>query len=305
MALYEIPPDLLRDLLHSVEGEISSASPFRFLLVDAPEPDPESYMAYLEEKDLLDSPPEQDGLLALQPSFRRSLDVLARPIRRILIAESKDGEGKRAVYSSDGNYVVFAMFDQENCLVSDPVELETFRDSLVEAIGPPKKSKAEPKPYQFHPAVLMFLGAIQGPWNVENGSGLNKALKWPVARSDVEERLTELIEDANGADQLVDALIGDKVLSTNDDQLDIHPNFKPWHQAITTADFLEIQRVEIPNGDLRQTLSPVQAFFVGNQGKRCLIWPVGDDSGEVLLLQPSGEDLNGLAGYLVGWLDEL
>ena len=296
MAQYEIPPDVLRDLLLSIDGEIKGTSPFYFLLVDAEEPSLEGHMPFLDQNGLLDSPPEQDdGLLAIKPSFRRSLDVLARPIRRVLISEVKDGKGSRSVYSSDGTDVVIAMFDKENCLVSDPLDLEAFRDALVDAIGAPKKKKSAAKPYRIHPATLTFLGAIQGPWKSDSGDGFNKRLKWPVARSAAETRLAELVDDAAGAEQLIDNLVADNILSADDDRLNIHPDFKDWYDAIITADMLEIQRA----------LPPVRAIFLGTQGNKCLIWPIGDQSEEMLLSRPSGEDLKVVAGYLAGWLDSV
>ena len=147
MALYEIPPDVLRDLILNIDGKISAASPFAFLVVNAPEASLEAHRPFLEKRGLLDSPPEQEGLLALQPMLRRTLDVLARPIRRVVVSEVSNGKATRAVYVSDGIDVVIAMFDRENCLISDPLDLEAFRDALVKAIGPPKKHKSWPTPY--------------------------------------------------------------------------------------------------------------------------------------------------------------
>jgi len=198
-----------------------------------------------------------------------------------------------------------AMFDKENCLVSDPLDLEAFRDALVDAIGAPKKKKSAAKPYRIHPATLTFLGAIQGPWNSDNGNELNQKLNWPVARSDAEARLAELIDDAAGAEQLIDSLVADKILSADEDRLDIHPEFKDWYDAIITGDVLEIQRLEFPDSDLQWALPPVRAIFLGTQGNRCLIWPIGNQSDEMLLSRPSGEDLKRIAGYLVGWLDSV
>ena len=306
MAQYEIPPDVLRDLILSIDGEIKGTSPFYFLLVDSEEPSLESHKPFLEQQGLLDSPPEQDGgLLALKPSFRRSLDVLARPIRRVLITEAKDGKGSRSVYSSDGTDVVIAMFDKENCLVSDPLDLEAFRDALVDAIGAPKKKKSAAKPYRIHPATLTFLGAIQGPWNNDNGDEFNKKLKWPVARTEAEVRLAELVDDAAGAEQLIESLVADRILSADDDRLDIHPDFKDWYDIIISADVLEIQRLEFPDSDLQRALPPVRVIFLGTQGSRCLIWPIGNRTNELLLSRPSGEDLKGIVGYVIGWLDSV
>ena len=305
MALHEFPPDVLRDLLLSTDGEISSASPFRFLVTNASKPDLQAHMEFLESKSLLDSPSEEDGLVVLQPPLRRALDVAASPIRRILVAEAKAGEGKRSVYVTDGSHVVITMFDRETCFLSDPADLESFRDSLVEAIGVPQQKQKRGKTYQLHPTALTFLGAIQGPWNVDNGSGLGKTLKWPVSRKKAEERLTELLEDEDQANALIDALLADSVLGASNGKLEIHPEFEYLHAAMNSADLLEIQRLEIPGGELEKTLAPVQGLFFGTAGQRCLVWPVGDDSDEVLLFQPDGDELKRLTGYLVGWLDSV
>ena len=132
---------------------------------------------------------------------------------------------------------------------------------------------------------------------------MNKPLKWPVSRSDGEARLAELLNDSESAEQLIDNLVEDNVLVAEDDRIDIHPNFRSWHQAISSADFLEIQRLEYPESDLERAQLPIRAYFLGKQNERSLVWPVGGDSEEVLLSRPTAEELRGFAGYLVGWLD--
>ncbi len=303
MARYEIPPEVLRDLIFNIDGEISAACPFAFLLVNESKTTLDSHIPILEQKGLLDSPPEQDGLLAIRPSLRRTLDVLARPIRRVVVSEVRDEHATRAVYVSDGIDTVIAMFDRENCVISDPLDLEAFRDALVAAVGPPKKRKTWPTPYQIHPAVLAFIGAIVGPWNNDNLASFNKPLQWPVSRSDGEARLTELLNDADSAGQLIDSMVEDKILAIEGDRLDIHPNFRTWHEAISSADVLEIQRLEYPESDLERVQVPIRGYFLGSKNERCLIWPMDGDSEEVLLSRPTEDELRGLVGYLVGWLD--
>jgi len=106
MALHEIPAETLRDLLLNIDGEISPACPYTFLLGETQEASLDPHRAWLKAHGLLDTPPEQDGRLALLPSLRRSLDIVARPIRRILVGEVSPQGTRRAVHVSDGAEVV-------------------------------------------------------------------------------------------------------------------------------------------------------------------------------------------------------
>jgi hypothetical protein len=311
MALHEIPAETLRDLLLNIDGEISPACPYAFLLGDTQVAPLDPHRAWLKEHGLLDSPPEQDGRLALLPSLRRSLDIVARPIRRILVAEVSPRGARRAVHVSDGAEVVVAMFDQQGCQLSDPVDLEKFRGGLVKAIGP-AKGKSAPKPVQLNPVALRLLGAM-APF-VRGGSGDGSAgssnsdesptpASWPLPRVDCVTRLSALVTDAEQGEQILESLIADRILAADDGTVDIHPAFRPWHEGLSSGHFLEIQRLEFPLSQLQDVQPPIRAYFCGPPGQRCLIWPTEDGSDEVLLSRPAAKDLKSLVGYLVGYID--
>jgi hypothetical protein len=311
MALHEIPAETLRDLLLNIDGEISPACPYAFLLGETQEASLDPHRAWLKEHGLLDTPPEQDGRLALLPSLRRSLDIVARPIRRILVGEVSPQGTRRAVHVSDGAEVVVAMFDQQECLLSDPVDLQAFRAGLVKAIGP-AKGKSAPKPVQLDPAALRLLGAMAAFVPGESGdasAGTSNSeeaptpASWPLPRADCVTRLTALVEDAAQGEEILESLIADRILAAEDGTVDVHPAFRPWHEVLSSGHFLEIQRVEFPQSQLQDVQPPIQAYFCGPAGERCLIWPTEDESGEVLLARPTAKDLKSLVGYLVGYLD--
>lgn len=305
MSLHELPADLLRDLLLNVEGEISAACPFAFLLDDESAGELQPHLAWLEEHELLDSPAEQGGRVAIAPALRHALDILVRPVRRILVSELDQQGMRRSVHVSDGAEAVIAMFDSQHCLVSDPLDLESFCTALVEAIGPPKVDPTSP-PLQLPTATLGFLGAVTGPWG-ETGEAVDApgrpALAWPIERADGEERLTALIEDAEMGGEILEALIADHILQASNGKLDIHPDFVDWDRALSAGDLLEIQRLEIPDSDLTQAQPPVRAYFAGKPGERCLLWPAEDEPGQVILTQPTTEELRSVVGYLVGYID--
>jgi hypothetical protein len=308
MALHEIPAEILRDVLLNIDGEISAACPYAFLLTESGEASLEPHRKWLEEQGLLDTAADQDGRLALIPSLRRALDIVARPIRRILVGEVTPQATRRAVYVSDGAEVVVAMFDQERCLLSDPADLKEFRSALVTAIGP-AKGKSVPTPLVLPPAVLRLLGAVSGSGSIgsDDGAGLAAAKPalagWPMSRSDLEARLGSLLEDKGAGAEAVKGLIADQILAATDGMVDLHPSFRPWHEAITSGHALEIQRLEYPQGGLQDAQPPVRAYFWGPVGERCLMWPAGDETGEILLSRPTARDLKTVVGYLVGYAE--
>lgn len=312
MPIHQIPAAVLRALLLNVDGEISSASPYAFLLDAGEEGQIEPHLEWLKENDLLDSPPEQDGKVAIRPSVRLALDILARPVRRILISELSHRGISRAMYVSDGAQVVVAMFDDENAIVSDPLDLETFRDSVVESIGTLKEGADGPDPVQLPPSVLGFLGAVVGPWWAEGDASADGAdqeapeypeLSWPIERKEARSRLADLTGEAEFAGEILDSLVDDRILKSSDGRLHVHPDFEPWHRALSSGDFLEIRRLEFPDSDLFRTQAPVRAYFAGPQGGRILLWPAESPSGEVLLSRPSVEELRRIVGYLIGYVE--
>jgi hypothetical protein len=309
MAIYAIPPDTLRDLLINIEGEIYAASPFAFLLAEGTTGDLEPHLPWLKEHGLLATPARREGRVVLSPGLRRSLDIVAHPIRRIVISEVLPAGRARSVHVSNGAEVVVAAFDEENCILSDPVGLEAFRDGLASAVEGSLARGKRAKPYQFPPEVLALLGAASGPWSPSEKlaatvEGLNSALEWPMARQAAQARLAMLLDDADSAAQALDSLVEDNILSATNGKLDIHPGFRVYHRAIASGDFFEIRREEIPGGDLTRIRAPVNGMFVGAAGQRVLIWPAGEGSKEVVLAVPTAEDLKSLIGYLVGWLDD-
>lgn len=312
MVIHHIPAEILSALLLNIEGEISAACPYAFLLDGDVDTELEPHLQWLAQQDLLESPAEEDGRVAVAPSLRRVLDILARPVRRILISELGDGGMRRAMHVSDGAQVVVAMFDDENCIVSDPLELETFRDAVVDSIAPLKEGADVPDPVQLPPSVLGFLGAVAGPWWAEEDAGADGAgpeapeypqLSWPIDRPEAESRLANLTGDAEFAGELLDGLVDDKILKSYGGKLRIHPDFEPWHKALSSGEFLEIQRLEFPESDLTRTQPPVRAYFAGSRGERILFWPSGTPPGEVLLTRPSADELESIVGYLVGYLE--
>ncbi len=308
MAVREFPVEVLRDLLINIDGDISAASPFAFLITGDLEGSLDPHIPWLEEHGLLDTPSEQHGRLALLPSLRRSLDIAARPIRRIVVSQIGPEDRKRSVHVSDGAEVVVAAFDEKSCILSDPLEMEAFRDTLVEVIGPASESDESPAPLQLHPAVLAFLGAVAGPWVpaddlVSDVEDLDSALEWPVERTDAEARLATLLGGPDAATEVLDSLVEDQILETADGKFDIHPAFQVWHRAIRSGVYLEIRRQEFPQGDLAQLQAPVHGLFLGSPGGRCMLWPAGNGSEEILLSHPTAEELKSVVGYLVGWID--
>lgn len=311
MPVHRIPAAVLRALLLNIEGEISAASPYAFLLDGDEDGQVEPHLEWLERHELLDSPPEQAGRVAIAPSLRLALDIVARPVRRILVSELGDSGIRRAMHVSDGAQVVVAMFTDETCLVSDPLDLEAFRDALVDTIGAPKNAASALDPVQLKPAVLGLLGAIGGPWWGEGAAGANGSveapdyphLDWPVERKEAERRLAGLAGDPEFATEILDGLIADHILTPSDGELDIHPEFRPWQEALSAGEFLEIRRLEFPDSDLARTQPPVRGYFAGPQGGRILFWPAESAEGEVLLSRPSVEELRSVVGYLVGYVD--
>lgn len=307
MSLYEIPAEVFRALLINVDGKISLASPFAFLLNGEFPTSLEPHTDWLEENGCLASDAHEGLPLALVPTLRTALDIVARPIRTITINEVTPKQMRRAVYASDGYEVTTAMFDETSCFVSDPVSLEAFHGDLVEAIGSAADSRLEGPPFQIHPAVLQMLGLAAGPFGPEDkvpSKSKPARFGFPVARSMFEERLTDQLEDSEAAGEFVDALLADEILIMKKTKVDIHPKFAPWFQAISSGDFLEIQRLEFPDEQVQGALPPVQGLFLGRGENRCVMWPVEPPSDEVILAKPTPDELSEILGYLVGYIPD-
>lgn len=309
MSVHEIPADIFRDLLLNIDGEISSASPFAFLLTEEVEGKLDPHLKWLKQNKLLQSPAKQNGRLALQDPLRRSLDILARPVRRILISEIDADGPRRSVHVSDGAQVVVAMFNQTHCIVSDPLDLEAFRDGVLEALGPPPKSKVAPNPYRLHPVGLAFLGSLAAEWVDRSGTEDDQqrqpfaSLDWPIPRSVGEQRLAALLDDPEAGVAALDSLVESQILQEKKGELSIHPTFRPWHEAVTSSTFMEIQRLEYPNSSLAEIQPLVRAYFAGPKGARCLIWPIDGESGEVVLSRPTADEMKSFVNYLVGYAE--
>lgn len=309
MSLHEIPAEIFRDLLLNVEGEISAASPFAFLLTEQVEAELEPHVNWLKRHKLLQSPARQNGRLRLQDPLRRSLDILARPVRRILISEIDADGPRRSVHVSDGAEVVVAMFNESDCIVSDPLDLKTFRDGVLKELGPPSKSKKAPDPLRLHPVGFAFLGGLVGAWTYPPNPGEKPPpepfpeLEWPLERSLAEQRLGALLDDPQAGVDALDGLVGAHILQEKKGQLSVHPSFKPWHESLTSSTFMEIQRLEYPKSSLAEIQPLVRAYFAGPKGARCLIWPVDGELGDVVLSRPTAEELQSVTNYLVGYVD--
>lgn len=307
MTIHAIPAEIFAALLMNIEGSIHPASPFRFLLEEGEGHDLQPHVEWLESQGYLDSEAAQEGEVALLAELYRSLEIAARPIRRVTVSEVNPAETRRAVYVSDGVDVVVAMFDQQNCIVSDPADLESFHTGMVEAVG--IRADGSREPLQLHPAALTLFGALVGPTGEGDEGSLAGAqgpgqVDWPLERTAVQARLAELLEEEQLAENLVEALLGDEILAADDGRIDIHQDFRPWHQALSSGHILEVQRVEFPQGQLDGAGLPIQAYFFGPSGERVLMWPAADDSGEILLTTPTDEELRGVMGYLVGFAEQ-
>lgn len=309
MSLYEIPAEIFRDLLLNVEVEISSASPFAFLLTEQVDGKLDPHLKWLAKSKLLKSPAEQDGRVAILDSLRSSLDIISRPVRRIIISEITEDGPRRSVHVSDGYQVVVAMFNEKDCIVSDPVDLEEFREAVLKDLRPPAKSKATPIPRRLHPVQLDFLGGLAAAWidrsEAEAADQVESypALDWPIERTVGEQRLGALLDDLDDGAAALDSLVEAQLLQEENGKLSIHPGFKLLNDAITSSDFMEIQRLEYPNSSLGEIQPLVRAYFTGPKGARCLIWPVDGKTGEVVLSQPTADELQKFVNYLVGYLD--
>lgn len=307
MAVYEIPTDTFRNLLINIDGEISPASPFAPLLTDEVSGDLEPLLPWLEEHDLLDSPAKQNGKVALLPSLRRSLDVVARPIRGIIVSEIGLESSQRAAYVTDGIDVSIAMLDPNNCRISDPVDLEAFRDDVLIGIGSGGKQSKKNPGYRLHPIVLTILGSLQGPWgddgNEDAPEPIFQALTWPISRLECEVRLKELLGEDADMEEILGGMIEDNILESENSTLNIHPEFAPWYDRINSGHFLEIQRLEIPDSDISRLSSAVRAVLVGPKDDRVVMWPADDDTGDVLIFKPTAEELLSFVNFLVGWAD--
>lgn len=296
MTLHTIPPEIMRALLQSIPGPIAPASPFRFLLESDAVSNLENYAPWFKERDLLAEKPGAGGL-ALAPGLDRSLQVIAQPRARILISEASKEGGKRAVYVTDGHAVVTAMFDQQNCLLSDPIGLSDFMRGLALEVGVVGEGVECPPPLRLGPHVLRVFGALvevglTGYSSADDGKFLSRAM--------AEETLRYVLEDENLASQMIDDMIADNLLESKDTSLSVHPEFRPWHASLTAGEILEIVWLDLPKGEVPAEPDPRKALFLGGKPVRCALIPVGNGSDEFVLAYMHQSDLQEWLAELAG-----
>lgn len=236
--------------------------------------------------------------------FAPALALVAQPRARLRIIRSgKDGVAG-ASHILDHRAVMVAQLDQDHCVLSDLLPLPDLMDRLVKEIGVPGSSA--PTPLRTDHKVIRVLGALAAAGLAVSGQKKSEiASTPPLIAPQIVDILASVVEDKSLATTLMEDLVTDQLLVFEHGNALFHAKFSPWHQALTSGEQLEIHRLELPNGNLpvRSQEQTTRLFFLGPSGQRCLVWPVGDGSHEVILSRPALQDLRTFLGTVVGWSD--
>jgi hypothetical protein len=298
---------------------MAPACPYAYLLKDQSVKPIDTHLSWLKAQKLLipiaeDSSVDMPGLRSdsaptgwfWSPTFARSLAIAAQPRVRIRIISSGASGMTAASHVTDNRAIALAQIDTENCLLSEPLPLSDFAERLIAEIGHP--SDTPPIPLRTEHKTIRLLGVLAAA-----GLGFSDQRKStddaPQAMSlqQLTDVLVELFADQQLAEALIQDLLADQLLTKDDEGFWFHTQFAPWHKAISSGEQLEIHRLDLPDGQLPSSTedSSIRLFFLGSKGQRCLVWPVSDQSHDVIIARPQYDDLRALIDTAIGYFDPL
>lgn len=293
--LSKVPPPVMRALLQA-HAPVLPYSPYAFLLSGQEPPETlEDHRDWLRENNWLE--PDQ---VTLSPAHKTLAEILARPSRRILIADTTVEKAKektrRMAFVSDGEQIVFAMFDRKNCLVSMPASFAPTLQKLLEAIGTPTQEDALPQPLRLDHRVLHLMGAMTaaGLSTRPSGPSLNGA---GLSEARAERILAKILDDPLMGQALLVDLLADRLLLSEKNRVWIHPDFMPWHEYIKATSTLTIQQMSFCEDGTTQS---EKLTFLGPRKQRCAMLPCADNTQEILLARLPQPELQDLLADVIG-----
>lgn len=240
----------------------------------------------------------------LTPECQQALQIISHPRSRIAITDTSAEKSRRLMFVSNGSHLVFAMFDRQDCLLSEPFTYSTLVDRLMRSIGIPDSAGEEPLALWTSPQVLQILGAL-----AEEGLDVQPKTKPrtpAVALSEARavEVLTRVLGDRGMASALLVDLLADRLLLSERQQLWVHPQFERWHRVISSGVIWEVIHQPLPEGQLPSTVenppSKHRGVFLGPTAERCLMWPSPSVPDDILLARLERKSLRDILLFLLG-----
>lgn len=308
--LWKIPPAILRDLLYTYRP-VAPACPFGFLFSLSPteqsHPNEKAqdttpwhvHIPWLRQHHIL--LPDRD---VLTPAWQQTLQIVSRPRSRIAITDTASEKAHRVMFVSDGQTLVFAMFDRQDCLLSEPFSYPTLVDRLMRAIGVPDVSEDVAQALWTSPQVLKILGAL-----AQEGLDVQPRTKprtpsVPLSEQRAVDILARLLGDREMASALLVDMLADRLLLSERQQLWVHPQFERWHRVISSGRVWEVIHQPLPNGQLPSSIeSPPEkqrGVFLGPTAERCLMWPSPSMPDDILLARLERKSLREILLFLLG-----
>ncbi len=290
--------------LLQANAPVESVCPFGFLLPSDKSVHTEAplvpHLEWLRQNQLLSA-----GGEALTTRWQRAMTILARPCRRICVTNSAEGKAHRVMFVSDGEMLIFAMFDRQHCLISEPFSYDVSVERLLRTIGVPEVEEEQLQPLCTSPDVMRLMGALAEAGLVERPSKAHGKDNTRSVRALSERRAEEVLGDVLGDPAIGSALLvdmmADKLILAERQKVWVHPQFAPWHRAISSGAMLEVVRQELPQGQPSSaSLEKQRGVFLGPAQRRCLTWPSPSQPGEVILAYPTHKQLRHILLFLLG-----
>lgn len=303
-SLSKVPPSLMAALLQE-HHPISAACPFGFL-VSAKESQGESsgersaaHQEWLQQAGWLN----REGKLL--PAWRQALRILAQPRQRLTLTDQTSDKVRKRLFVSDGQKLVFAMFDRQHCWVSEPVSYAALLEQLVRSVGISDPDRKLPAPLQTTPDVLRLLGALaEGGLTQQPSQRERQASSRPasgLSEQRAEEILGEVLNDPVMGSALLVDMIADQIVLSDQGKIWVHPNFAVWHEAIVSGATLHVLREDLPEGKVSEDNATTQrGVFLGANAHRCLMWPSPSDPHSILLARAERKTLQSILLFLLG-----
>lgn len=281
---------------------VDSLSPFGFLLQGKNLPGENAlapHLGWLKQNHMVSA--DEEGLL---PNWAKAIKIAARPSSRITITDTMAEKKRRVLCVANGQEMIFAMFDRQHCLISEPFSYEVSVERLVRSIG--LLEAEQPQPLVTSPDVVRIMGALAEAGLAERPTKhLSAREKSQPARTLSEQRAAEVLgevlrDPVMGSALLVD-MMADKLILEEQGKVWVHPQFLPWHRVISSGAMLEVVRQDLAAGESSQEVKLAQrAVFLGAVKERCLTWPSPGQNGEVILAYPTRKQLREILMFVLG-----
>ncbi len=276
--MFKLPADVIRSLVAHTNRTASPASPLHPLLAAAAPKPLDGYLNQLEKRGLWDGQKIHRGLDV-------ALRILLAPRRffRMTVTVPDDSQVLHYYSGKSPHVVAFHVGKKDVCELTAPISLDAMIARFMDTVGTRADGPELPS-LQTHSGLLQIVHSL-----VEADMTVDGA---PVRRPAALVAVAQSLGEGRGADEVLDAMIDDRLVSKSDEGLRFTPEFAGWVAAIASG-----HRISLTRTTLTEPPQVFDVLFFGDKGARRLVWPA--DSG-VVLCAPQKAVLRRMVGYMLG-----